>query len=44
MLCWQLCAASVTRDGCLVMLGTKRKLIDQITDDRQQETLEGSVM
>jgi hypothetical protein len=31
--CWKLCAAAMNRDGRLVMLGTKRKLIDQIITD-----------
>jgi hypothetical protein len=40
----KLCAPSTLVTGCLVMLGTQRKLIDQIKNDRQQETTEGSVL
>jgi hypothetical protein len=35
------CAVARMHARCLVMLGTQRKLIDQITTDRQQETPEG---
>jgi hypothetical protein len=40
----KLCGPSALVVGCVVMLGTQRKLIDQITDERQQETPEGSVL